>query len=262
MRESQVMEAYDVSQGPNWHDGLGRSIPADAMASQSVVLIRQEAEQNNLRITSVQADTGRGLETLIHRRDGDIVCGASALFWDEWDGLLAWVKLPGNARFCDRIVQIDKVRRMGQDITVWAVLVGVAQFAQHYVGFRPRANCILEFDPSKGFNNSGAGQAGVSAAALTVKVATRNGAGISAGTPLLLNYGVSFDLSAVTGREASEFKGALDAIFDAQRGRLPVEADDNVAKAREEEKAAKARAAAEAKKKAEEEMHKKRKLEE
>ena len=53
-------------------------------------------------------------------------------------------------------------------------------------------------------------------------------------------------MSAVTGREASEFKEALDAIFDAQRGRLPVEADDNVAKAREEEKAAKARAAAEA----------------
>ena len=128
--------------------------------------------------------------------------------------------------------------------------------------FRPRANCILESDPSKGFNNSGAGQAGVSAAALTVKVATRNGAGISAGTPLLLNYGGSFDLSAVTGREASEFKGALDAIFDAQRGRLPVEADDNVAKAREEEEAAKARAAAEAKKKAEEELRMKRKLEE
>ena len=55
---------------------------------------------------------------------------------------------------------------------------------------------------------------------------------------------------------------ALDAMFDAQRGRLPVEADDNVAKAREEEKAAKARAAAEAKKKAEEELRMKRKLEE
>ena len=59
-----------------------------------------------------QADAGRGLETLTHRRDGDIVCGASALFWDEWDGLLTWVKLPGNARFRDRIVQIYKVRRM------------------------------------------------------------------------------------------------------------------------------------------------------
>ena len=245
-----MIEAYDVSQGPNWHDGLGRSIPADAMASQSVVLIRQEAEQNNLRITSVQADAGRGLETLTHRRDGDIVCGASALFWDEWDGLLAWVELPGNARFCDRIVQIDKVRRIGQDRTVWAVLVGVVQFAQHYDGYRPRANCVLEFNPSKGFNHSGTGQAGVSTAALTLKVATRNGAGISAGSPLLLNYGMSFDFAAAGRGDVGEFKGALDSLFETQRGRLPAEADENAAKAVEEEWAEAQRVAAEAKKKA------------
>ena len=60
---------------------------------------------------------------------------------------------------------------------------------------------------------------------------------------------------------------ALDAMFDAQRGRLPAEADVNAAKAHEEEGAAKARAAAEAvlrlvRVSAEEELHRKRKLEE
>ena len=89
----------------------------------------------------------------------------------------------------------------------------------------------------------------------------------SQGTLLLLNYGVSSDLSAVTRREASEFKGALDAMFEAHLGRLPAEADDNAATAREEEEAAKARAAAEAvprlvRVSAEEELHRKRKLEE
>ena len=93
-------------------------------------------------------------------------------------GLVAFLDLPGNARLRDRVVQIDGVKRMQQDRRVWAVLVGVCQFAQHYDGYRPRANCILEFDPSKGFNNgSAAGGAGVSAAALRLKVATRNGGG-------------------------------------------------------------------------------------
>ena len=45
-------------------------------------------------------------------------------------------------------------------------------------------------------------------------------------------------------------KGVLDALFEAQRDRLPAEADDNAAKAHEEEEAAKVRAA-EAKQKAE-----------
>ena len=201
-----MITAYDVSQGLNWHDGLNRSIPPDALGNHIVDLYRREADEHNLRITSVQPDKGRGLETLTYRSDGDIVCGASALFWDDWDGLCAWVKLPGNARLRDRIVEIDNVKFGGDEVTVWVVLVGVCQFVQHYDGYRPRANCILEFDPSKGFNNCGAGQAGVSAAALTLKVATRNGAGISAGSPLLLNYGVSFDLAAATGGDASEFK--------------------------------------------------------
>ena len=102
---------------------------------------------------SSSSNKGRGLETLTYRMEGDIVCGASALFWDEWDDLLTWAKLPGNARFCHRIVQIDKVKRMGQDITIWVVSVGVVPFAQHYDGYRPRANCVLEFDPSKGVKN-------------------------------------------------------------------------------------------------------------
>lgn len=105
---------------------------------------RREADDHSLRITSVQPDKGRGSETLTYRSDGDIVCGASALFWDDWDGPHAWVKLPGNARLRDRIVQIDNVRRMGTNITVWADLVGVCQYAQHYDGYRPRASYILE----------------------------------------------------------------------------------------------------------------------
>ena len=263
--QPQVIEAYDVSQGMCWHDGLNRSIPVDVLGTHTTDLIRREAEANLLRITGVQTNKGRGLETLTAKRDGDIICGASALFWDEWERLLEFVKLPGNARFGDRIVQIDNVKRCGLDVTIWAVLVGVCQFVQHYEGYRPRANCILEFDASKGFNNgvAGAGLAGVSAAALKLKVVTRNGAGISAGSPLLLNYGVSFDLSAgASGAEGVEFRGALDALFEAQRAGLPAEAEANTALALQERQAVAERAAAEGMQKEQEEQDRKRKLEE
>ena len=173
----QVIEAYDVTQGTGWHDGLNRSIPAELLAASSAKLIRQEAAANNLRVTGVQPEKGRSLETMVSKRDGDIVCAASALYWDSWDGLLSFLRTPGNSCFADRIVQIDGVKHMQQDTTIWAVLVGVAQFAQHFDGYRPWANCILEFDPSRGFNNDEApGAASVSAAALRLKVATRNGA--------------------------------------------------------------------------------------
>ena len=97
----------------------------------------------------------------------------------------------------------------------------------------------MEFDPSKGFNNDGsaAGGAGVSAAALRLKVATRNGAGVAAGSPLLLNYGVSFDFGAASAKglaDTSAFKGALDALFESQRGLLPDEAASNEDAAKQE----------------------------
>ena len=81
--QPQVVEAYDVSQGSCWHDGLNRSIPAAALGSHTTDLIRREAEENSLRITGMQPNKGRGLETLTARRDGDIACDASALFWDD-----------------------------------------------------------------------------------------------------------------------------------------------------------------------------------
>ena len=47
----QVIETYDATQGPGWHDGLNRSILAELLATSSAKLIRQEAEANNLRVT-------------------------------------------------------------------------------------------------------------------------------------------------------------------------------------------------------------------
>ena len=60
---------------------------------------------------------------------------------------------------------------------------------------------------------------------------------------MLLNYGVSFDLAAATNQEGPEFKGALDALFDSQRSRLPAQAAAYLAQALQEEAAREAEAA-------------------
>ncbi len=215
--EAQIIEAYDVSQGSQWCDGLNLAIPGDTVLPSSQALVRVEAEKYNLRISAPLGEKGRGLETLIPKRDGEVVCKASALFFDSWEALTRFLKL-SNGRFSDRIAQVDGVHRHQERITVWAVLIGVAQYVQHFESYRPRANTILEFDASVGFNNSGEG-------ALKLVVATRTGVGIAAGAPVLLNYGMYFDFSAMcTKAHTTEIQGALNVIFEAQRRHCPQEA--------------------------------------
>jgi hypothetical protein len=73
--------------------------------------------------------------------------------------------------------------------------VGVAQFAQQVDGYHALPNCILEVDPSQGFNNynyGSTGAAGVFATTLQLKIKTRNCVGVSAGSPLLVGYRAPF----------------------------------------------------------------------
>jgi hypothetical protein len=149
-----VVEAYDVSQGVEWHDGLNRVVPSVLLIPNSQTQVRLECDQNALRITG-HTDKGRSLETQRARRDGEIVCSASALFFDSFDDLVSLLRLPGNARFADRVCKITGVQRADQPVEIWAVLVGVAQYIQdfHGIGIRTLANAVLEFDPSRGFNS-------------------------------------------------------------------------------------------------------------
>ena len=95
----QVVEAYDVSQGIVWHDGLNRIL--QSLTSSSQKQVRTESESDGLRITG-QTDIGRGLETLTAKREGEILCNASALFFDTHSDLVSLLCHPGNERFADR----------------------------------------------------------------------------------------------------------------------------------------------------------------
>lgn len=233
--ESQLVEAYDVVQGSEWNDGVNRSVPPQVLVPGSQALVRKEAELHQVRVTSVLPDKGRGIETIVAKREGEVVCDASALFFDDYDTVMAVIT--ANPRFSDRVCRIDGVHRGGEKVTIYAILLGIAQFIQHYTGFRSRHNSILEFDPSHGFN----------AGCLKVVASTRTGVGIAAGSPVLLNYGTSYGFSAQQKHQSDDaYYGALDALFDSQKRMLPTEAEQNKKKAAEEA-AAKETAAAEAK---------------
>jgi hypothetical protein len=159
------------------------------------------------------------------------------VFFDNSALLEAFLMAPGNHGYTDRVVKIEGVMNAELPQTIFAVLIGAAQWAQHWENLAKRANCILEFVPSNGFNSN----------SLRIVASTRNGVGLSAGAPILLNYGRDFDPSFSSGRGADkDFKGSLDNLFESQRGRLPMEADQNMEAAAKEEIAQDQSAAVEA----------------
>ena len=159
---------------------------------------------------------------------GRIRVQASALFFDDPVLLEAFLMSPGNHGYADRVVKIEGVMNAEVPQTIFAVLIGAAQWAQHFENLGKRPNCVLEFVPSNGFNSK----------SLRLVASTRNGVGLSAGAPILLNYGRDFDPSFSSGHRVDEnFKGSLDNLFESQRARLPTEADQNVDAAAEEAKA-------------------------
>ena len=84
------------------------------------------------------------------------------------------------------MIQVQNVNHNKTPRTVWAVMVGAARYVERFSGKLKAPNCILQFNPSKGFN----------AGSMDLVVSQRNGVGIAPHTPLLLNFGADFDIEA------------------------------------------------------------------
>ena len=143
-------------------------------------------------------------------------------------------------------------------MNVWAVFVGVAQGIEDYRGHRASPNCVLCFDPAKGFNSD----------SLSVVISQRNGVGVAPDAQLFLNFGLDFDFEAArlsVARDDKVVRGALDLFFESQKAHLAEEAARNAAESQQEaaeaaekaEAAARLSAAAAEKAEAEEEQRKK-----
>lgn len=74
----------------------------------------------------------------------------------------------------------------------------------------------------------------------------RNGVGVGPNSPLLLNFGLDFDIEAARtlGADDESFRGALDLLFESQKHHLADEAASNVSLAAAEAEAAKLEAEA------------------
>ena len=227
VQSPQIIEAYDCHQGSAWNDGLNRGLQAAALEKHAAAMQKTEAEQQNLRIGQQDNDGERFLETLVPLRDGAKVVVASCLFFDDWNKLMAFLDMPGNGQWRGKVARMQGVKHGGTERTIWAPLVGVARFCSHFQGRRGRPNCNLVFDPALGFNSG----------SLTLQVATRNGSGVAANSPLLLNYGVDFDfhLASLQGKDDNTFKGALDVIFASQKAFLHSEHEEHEEQQKKEE---------------------------
>ena len=112
--------------------------------------------------------------------------------------------------------KITGVLRREQPVVIWAVLLGVAQYIQDFRDIRPRANAVLDFDPTLGFNSD----------SLKVVVCTQNA--IAAGSPILLSYGTPFKVESAHDENVDNYRGTLDTLFDTQKSRLPQQALQHV----------------------------------
>ena len=260
LSQQDVLEAYDVSPGSLWRDGLNlNKLFGEAFNSQASRLVASQLETHGLAISAIDAKSGRGLEAARLLRDGEAL-PASALFFDTEAMLHVWLEHPGNEKYCDRIVAVAGVRKQGLPVTVFAVLIGAAQFVNAYCGIRRGPNAKLVFTPARGFNEG----------ALELQIATRNGAGIAKGSPILIDYGPLGVFASGPRAGGVGITGALDALFDQQRALLPDEADkhdlEQTEEAAAEAEAQEAALKADRKRKAEEEAReveaKRRKAEE
>ena len=270
-----VLEAYDVSTGDLWRDGLNLTqVHGEAFNQQAARLVGSQLEHYNLALSAVDTKSGRGLESAKMFRDGEAL-PASALFFDTEGCLKMWLGHTGHDKYSDRVVVIKGIRKQGVPITVYAVLIGAVQFVNAFCGIRRGPNAKLVFTPTKGFNEG----------ALELIIATRNGAGVAKGSPIVIDYGLPsvFASGPSSGGPSSGgpssgggsggsggIEGALAVLFDQQKSALPDEAAKHVVEQKKEaaaaEEVAKAAAEAERKRKAEEEARgadaKRRKVEE
>ena len=158
------------------------------LEQQSAKLTKAEQESHNVSVVADGSSNGlRNLITTSSVAPGQVACPVSALFFDDYRKLKAFLNLPGNWNFGGRIVQISNVHQDRKPVTLFAVMIGAARYVQHFTTLnRAQANCVLQFEQHKGFNSG----------SLNLVAKSPNNVGIAPQSPLLLNFGCGFDFEA------------------------------------------------------------------
>ena len=200
----QVVQLFDIAPQSTWRSGLNRrdldleKIMPDLLAT--------ELAENELDIQ--MTDKGRSLFSLRGIKEGQQICTAKVLLFENKDGLQSFLQSDSaRAYLCDRVVHIRNVHKGPEEtpVSMYGLLVGCAGYLQHYQGIRrsgPNARLIVNCaaGPNDGF--------------LTVICSTRNGTGIGPKGEIVINYGLEYDMTIKAPEPVSKrFKGALDTLF-------------------------------------------------
>ena len=174
-------------------------------------------------------------------RENEEIMEVPCLWYDSLEAVREFISKTGNEFWRDRIIKVENVIRNGTAQDMFAVMVGVGQYANHYAGIKRSPNARIEVKPEKGFNQG----------SVVLVAQNRNATGIAAGSEVLLNYGCDARVGGGDGESGKRLKGALDALFAKQLGEGSAPSEPKT-----EEEAKKAADEAEAKKNADEEAKK------
>ena len=202
---------FDVSCGNHWTEGLNKRYTPVDVQQMSAALFAQELDKRDVILGPTKVGVGRGLVTTRSFRENEKIMDLTALWFDSVSALNEFLSQSGGGAFSDRVVVISNVLRSGAPQDLYAVLVGLGQYVNHYSGLRKSANAMIQLKPSLGFNRG----------SLHLVASNRNNSGIGGGGEICINYGVQFDLQTPCDTPSKRIRGALDNIFDQQSGQHP-----------------------------------------
>ena len=136
---------------------------------------------------------------------------------DTIAGMATFLSHGGSKALVDRLVAIRGLSMSGEtesaEDTLYMALTGAARYIRHYLGVRKGGpNAIFKVQTAKGCGDG----------LVTCVVQTRNGVGIAAKSPIVINYGNEYDVSVATTAAASDegdaqrFRGVLGEYFAKQ----------------------------------------------
>ena len=107
------------------------------------------------------------------------------MYSDEDGELDRFMSLPGNCMFRYRIVPIKGLRGDVEKsaLPVYGVLVGLAQFAQHYLGIYRAPNATWTFNEGEGFSRG------------SPELVVESNHGVAIDEDIVINCGPNFDFS-------------------------------------------------------------------
>ena len=147
-------------------------------------------------------------------KEGDIIVPGRCLLFTSPRNVAEFVNGEGNSALLDGPLMTIKniATPSGETMTLHAVFVGLAMFIRDFRGKRQRPNAAIEISTSKGANDG----------FINFAVQTRNGVGIAAGSPIVVDYGEHYKPTAVNtdSAPAKRFRGAIDVVFARQMDSL------------------------------------------